>query len=244
MRSKLQSEIKYKESGSIVTKNEDIDMNIFDILGPVMIGPSSSHTAGAVKLGFVGRRLLGSEPVEAKIYLHGSFAYTGQGHGTDRAIVAGILGMKEDDERIPFSYEIAEERGLHFTMENVQLPGAHPNTVIMELKDPNGRQIKIQGSSVGGSRIVINKIDDADVECTAEYPTIIVYNKDLPGCVAEVSAVLAAKKINIATMRLFRGKRGTQAVMIIEIDEMIDKDVLEKLEKVKGIIKVTYIPGL
>ncbi|RRD96229.1 L-serine ammonia-lyase, iron-sulfur-dependent, subunit beta [Clostridiales bacterium COT073_COT-073] len=219
-------------------------MNIFDILGPVMIGPSSSHTAGAVKLGYVARRLLGTEPIAAKIYLHGSFADTGRGHGTDRAVVAGILGMKEDDERIPFSYEIAAEKGFHFSMENIQLPGAHPNTVIMELTDAAGRRIEVQGSSIGGSRIMINKIDQAEVECTAEYPTLIIHNKDLPGCVAEVTSVLAAKKINIATMRLFRGKRGTQAVMIIEIDEAIEKEVIDKLEMIFGIMKVTYIPGM
>ena len=219
-------------------------MNLFDILGPIMIGPSSSHTAGAVKLGYVAGRLLNAEPIEAKIYLHGSFADTGKGHGTDRAVIAGILGMKEDDERIPFSYELARERGFQFTMENIRLPAAHPNTVIMELKGADARAIKVQGSSIGGGRIVINKIDDADVECTAEYPTLIVYNKDLPGCVAEVTAVLAAKKINIATMRLFRGKRGAEAVMIIEVDEAVEKEVIEKLQTIFGIIKVTYVPEL
>lgn len=218
-------------------------MNIFDIIGPIMIGPSSSHTAGAVKLGYVARRLLESEPVSAKIYLHGSFADTGKGHGTDRGIVAGLLGMKEDDERIPFSYEIAKQRGLQFTMESINLPGAHPNTVVMDLIAENGCKIEVEGSSIGGSRIMINKIDGAEVECSAEYPTLIIYNKDLPGCVAEVSSALAAREINIATMRLFRGKRGTEAVMIIESDESIPKDIVGKLEKIKGIIKVTYIPS-
>lgn len=219
-------------------------MNIFDILGPVMIGPSSSHTAGAVKLGYVARRLLGGEPVAAKILLHGSFADTGKGHGTDRAMIAGILGMKEDDERIPMSFELAKERGLLFEFENIQLPGAHPNTAIMQLTDSKGRTIEVQGSSVGGSRIVINKIDGAEVECTAEYPTLIVYNKDLPGYVAEVTTALAARRINIATMRLFRGERGTQAVMIIESDQAIPQELIERLQKIDGILKVTYIPGL
>lgn len=219
-------------------------MNIFDILGPVMIGPSSSHTAGAVKLGFVARRLLDEEPVSAKIYLHGSFADTGVGHGTDRAVIAGLLGMREDDERIPFAFEIAKEAGLHFEMENVQLNGVHPNTVIFELVGKTGRTIEMQGSSIGGSRIVINKIDKAEVECTAEYPTLVVYNRDLPGCVAEVSSTLAAQAINIATMRLFREKRGQNAVMIIEIDQQIPKDIVERLENINGILKVTYVCGL
>ena len=219
-------------------------MNIFDILGPVMIGPSSSHTAGAVKLGYVARKLLGGEPVTAKVYLHGSFADTGKGHGTDRAIIAGILGMKEDDERIPASFELAQERGLIFQIENIELPGAHPNTTVMELTDTGGRKIEVQGASVGGSRIVINKIDGAEVECTAEYPTLIVYNKDLPGYVAEVTSALAARAINIATMRLFRGKRGTEAVMIIESDQAIPREIIDRLEKIDGILKVTYIASL
>ncbi|AVM70002.1 L-serine ammonia-lyase, iron-sulfur-dependent, subunit beta [Lachnospiraceae bacterium oral taxon 500] len=219
-------------------------MNIFDILGPVMIGPSSSHTAGAVKLGYVARKLLGGEPVTAKVYLHGSFADTGKGHGTDRAIIAGILGMKEDDERIPASFELAQERGLIFQIENIELPGAHPNTAVMELTDTGGRKIEVQGASVGGSRIVINKIDGAEVECTAEYPTLIVYNKDLPGYVAEVTSALAARAINIATMRLFRGKRGTEAVMIIESDQAIPREIIDRLEKIDGILKVTYIASL
>ena len=219
-------------------------MNIFDILGPGMIGPSSSHTAGAVKLGYVARKLLGGEPVTAKVYLHGSFADTGKGHGTDRAIIAGILGMKEDDERIPASFELAQERGLIFQIENIELPGAHPNTAVMELTDTGGRKIEVQGASVGGSRIVINKIDGAEVECTAEYPTLIVYNKDLPGYVAEVTSALAARAINIATMRLFRGKRGTEAVMIIESDQAIPREIIDRLEKIDGILKVTYIASL
>lgn len=219
-------------------------MNIFDILGPVMIGPSSSHTAGAVKLGYVARKLLGGEPVTAKVYLHSSFADTGKGHGTDRAIIAGILGMKEDDERIPASFELAQERGLIFQIENIELPGAHPNTAVMELTDTGGRKIEVQGASVGGSRIVINKIDGAEVECTAEYPTLIVYNKDLPGYVAEVTSALAARAINIATMRLFRGKRGTEAVMIIESDQAIPREIIDRLEKIDGILKVTYIASL
>ena len=219
-------------------------MNIFDILGPVMIGPSSSHTAGAVKLGYVARKLLGGEPVTAKVYLHGSFADTGKGHGTDRAIIAGILGMKEDDERIPASFELAQERGLVFQIENIELPGAHPNTAVMELTDTGGRKIEVQGASVGGSRIVINKIDGAEVECTAEYPTLIVYNKDLPGYVAEVTSALAARAINIATMRLFRGKRGTEVVMIIESDQAIPREIIDRLEKIDGILKVTYIASL
>lgn len=219
-------------------------MNIFDVLGPIMIGPSSSHTAGAVKLGYVARKLLGSEPTKAKIYLHGSFADTGEGHGTDRALVAGIMGMKEDDERIPQSFVLAKEQGLQFEIETIELLGVHPNTVIIKLEDASGHQIEMQGASVGGSRIVINKIDRAEVECTAEYPTLIVYNKDLPGYVAEVTGELAVQSINIATMKLFREKRGTNAVMIIESDQAIPKEIIEKLQSINGILKVTYIAGL
>ena len=138
-------------------------MNIFDILGPVMVGPSSSHTAGAVRIGYVTRTMLGEEPVNAMISLSGSFAATGSGHGTDRALIAGLLGMKPDDMRIPDSFELAEQEGLSFSFANIRLPGAHPNTAVLEVEGKTGLSIKIQASSLGGGRIMIDKLDDTEV---------------------------------------------------------------------------------
>lgn len=218
-------------------------MNIFDILGPVMVGPSSSHTAGAVRIGYITRTLLGGQPVKATIGLHGSFASTGKGHGTDRALVAGLLGMKLDDMRIPQSFEIAAQEGMEFSLRNVQISGAHPNTAVLDVEDAKGNTLQVQASSLGGGRILLNKLDGIAVNCTGEGPTLIVHNQDNPGHVAEVTSMLAAKAINIATLQLYRNKRGGDAVMVIEIDQPVPQDLIRKLTAMPGIMKVTYING-
>lgn len=215
--------------------------NLFDILGPVMVGPSSSHTAGAVRIGLIGRKILGRQPAKAKIYLHGSFAATGKGHGTDRAVVAGLLGMKPDDMRIPDSYEIAKEKGMEFTMESKDLGAVHPNTVRMILTGENGQTMTIQAYSIGGGRIRVSRLDDMAVDFSAELNTLIIHNIDQPGCVADVANSLKENDINIATMQLFRDKRGGYAVMIVETDHNIPEEALEWLRKRKGILKVTFL---
>lgn len=215
--------------------------SIFDILGPVMVGPSSSHTAGAVRIGLVGRKLLGVRPLRARIYLHGSFAATGEGHGTDRGIVAGLLGMKPDDMRIPDSFRIAGEEGMEFQIEKKELRDAHPNTALMILEAEGRPQMKVQACSIGGGRIQVTRLGNMDVNFSAETNTLIVYNMDQPGCVADVAHVLSRKKVNIATMQLFRDKRGGYAVMVVETDQMISRQAVEWLESMDGIIKVTFI---
>lgn len=214
---------------------------IFDILGPVMVGPSSSHTAGAVRIGLVGRKLLGVQPERAEIYLHGSFAATGEGHGTDRGIVAGLLGMKPDDMRIPDSFQIAGEEGMEFRIEKRELRDAHPNTALLVLEADGRLQMKVQACSIGGGRIRVTRLGDMDVNFSAEMNTLIVYNMDQPGCVADVAHVLSRKKVNIATMQLFRDKRGGCAVMVVETDQIIGRQALEWLESMDGIQKVTFI---
>lgn len=216
-------------------------MNIFDIVGPVMVGPSSSHTAGAVKIGYVCRKLMGEEIVEARIYLHGSFADTGKGHGTDKAIVAGLLGMSCDDMRIPQSYELARAAGLKFTIENINLDGVHPNSVKLILTGQFGRSLDIVASSLGGGRIMICEIDGIATNFSGEYPTLIVHNLDQPGHVTEVTSMLGHKSINIATMQLYRKSRGGSAVMIIECDQEVPKESIKWLEHLEGVIKVTYL---
>lgn len=215
--------------------------NIFDILGPVMVGPSSSHTAGVVKIGNICRQLLGTRACEAEIYLHGSLASTGKGHGTDRAIIAGLLGLKPDDMRISDSFEIAKEEGLNFTISAKEVRGAHPNTVLMTLHTRDQDELKVQASSVGGGRIMINKIDDIDVNFNAESNTLIVHNMDKPGRVAEVSGLLSENRVNIATMQLYRNKRNGYAVMVLETDQTIPAEVVEALLQLDGIIKVTFL---
>lgn len=216
-------------------------MNIFDILGPVMVGPSSSHTAGAVRIGYVARNLLQDIPCRAEVGLYGSFATTGKGHGTDRAIVAGLLGMQPDDIRIPDSFSYAEKEKLEYRFYDADLRNAHPNTVLLELQGVTGRKLQIQASSLGGGRIMINKIDGIDVNFTGEKPTLIVHNLDQPGHVAEVTSMLAHKCVNVATMQLYRDKRGGYAVMVLETDQLIPKEALKWLEHLEGIIKVTYL---
>ena len=216
-------------------------MNIFDILGPVMVGPSSSHTAGAVRIGLIARRLLGGQPATAKITLSGSFAATGTGHGTDRALVAGLLGMKPDDIRIPDSFALAVEQGLAFTCDKTELKEAHPNTAILQLSTAGGRELEVQASSLGGGRIMVNKLDGINVNFNGDSPTLIVHNLDQPGHVAEVTSMLSHKSVNIATMQLYRNHRGGYAVMVIETDQDIPAEALRWLSRLEGVIKVTYL---
>lgn len=216
-------------------------MNVFDIMGPIMVGPSSSHTAGAVKIGYTSRQILREEVRTADIYLHGSFLATGKGHGTDKAIVAGLLGMKPDDERIPGSFMLAQERGLEFSISGIDLKNAHPNSVLLKLIGLSGARLEIAASSIGGGQIVINKIDGVEADICACYPTLIVHNQDKPGTVSLVTSILGQKAVNIATMRINRDKRGGHAVMIIECDQEVPSDALELVRSANGVTKVTYL---
>lgn len=218
-------------------------MNIFEILGPVMVGPSSSHTAGAVRIGLMGRKLLGQRPIKAEIGMYGSFLATGSGHGTDRALVAGLLGMQPDDMRIPDSFAHAEEAGLEYSFFEAKLREAHPNSAVMKLLGEGGREMTMQASSLGGGRIMVNQIDGVAVNCTCELPTLIIYNVDEPGYVATVTSMLSKTSVNIANLSLYREKRGGTAVMVVEVDQEISKEALDWLEWQDGILKVTYING-
>ena len=215
-------------------------LDIFDILGPIMVGPSSSHTAGAVRIGNIARTLLGNEPVEAKLLLQCSFAETGRRHGTDRALVAGLLGMQPDDLDIPNSFALARERGLHFTFGEVQLREAHPNTVVLDLTGQGGEHLKVQACSIGGGRSQVDKLDDVPVGFTGEYNTLIIYNQDDCGYVSEVSKALSQAQVNIANMRLRRQGKGGLAIMVIEVDQKIPQSVITSLRKLEGIRKATY----
>lgn len=216
-------------------------MSIFEILGPVMVGPSSSHTAGAVRIGSIARQLLGAAPAEAAIHLHGSFAATGMGHGTDRAIVAGLLGMEPDDRRIPQSFEEAEKAGLRFTIDKVDIRDAHPNTAELVLSSADGRRVTVQASSIGGGRICVNKLDGVSVNFSGESNTLVVYNEDRPGLVADVSSLVACTNVNIATLQLFRDKRGGTAVMVLEIDHALPEAAMKLIENLSGVVKAIYI---
>lgn len=216
-------------------------MNITDIIGPVMVGPSSSHTAGAVRIGLISGKLLGEAVKDAKIYMHGSFAATGKGHGTDRALMAGLLGMEVDDGRIPRSFEIAKEEGVSFSFGEIELLDAHPNSVKLELTGVSGKQLEIIAASTGGGQIRICEIDGLTANFAGNYPTLVVHNQDQPGHVMSVTTMLAHRSINIATMQLFRHARGGYAVMVVECDQEVPQEAIRWLQKQEGVIKVTYL---
>ena len=216
-------------------------MNLFDIVGPVMVGPSSSHTAGAVRIGRIGWRLLNEPVAKAESYLHGSFLATGKGHGTDRALVAGLLGLTADDGRIPDSFALAKERGMEYSFAGIELRDAHPNSVLMKLTGAKGRRLEVIAASLGGGRIRVCEIDGLEANFCGDYPTLIVRNQDQPGHVAEVTSMLSHKSVNIATMQLYRDKRGGSAVLVVECDKEVPKEGIRWLEKLEGIYKVTYL---
>lgn len=216
-------------------------MDIFDLIGPVMVGPSSSHTAGAVRIGYVARKLLREEPKSARITLHGSFAATGRGHGTDKAIVAGLLGMHPDDERIPRSFELAWEQGLDFSFELRELRAAHPNTARLDLTGESGKRLSMTGASVGGGRIEVRELDGIALSFSAEKPTLIIRNEDQPGSISIVSAVLANLGINIATFHVNRSSRGGQAIMVIECDSPVPLSTVNTIAAMQGIISAAAV---
>lgn len=215
-------------------------INIFDMMGPVMVGPSSSHTAGAARIGNMGRTLLGEEVARADIGLYGSFAETGYGHGTDRALLAGLLGMKPDDLRIPNAYEEANRAGMAYSFRTVELRDAHPNTALLELTGKSGKKLTLQASSIGGGAIVVNKIDGIDVNFTGDFNTLIVRNQDESGSVAAITSILSQVHINVANMSVNPHRRGGDALMVIETDQHIKPRQVEFLSELPGILSVTY----
>lgn len=214
-------------------------MRLFDILGPVMVGPSSSHTAGAVRIGLTARKLLGDQPGAcghfAARQLRPDRPRPRHGLRADR----GLLGMQPDDLRIPDSFAIAAEQGLTFSFQNVQLRNAHPNTARLQLEDAKGRTLDIVAESIGGGRIRICSIDGIETNFSGEHNTLIVHNQDTPGHVAAVTAALMQRHVNIATMQLYRSEQGGYAVMILECDQPIPKDIEQWLSHIEGIQKIT-----
>ncbi len=192
-------------------------MNVFDILGPVMIGPSSSHTAGAARIGRITLALLGAPAVKADIFLHGSFAKTYKGHGTDKALIAGIMGMSTDDSRIRRAPELAREQGLAVTITTGDIDGAHPNTARVALTDADGNRVSLLGSSIGGGNILVTEVNGMEVSITGQHTTLIVLHRDAPGTIAAVTEVMAEAGVNICNFRLSRQQKGGDAVMTIEI---------------------------
>lgn len=211
------------------------DYSMFDVVGPNMIGPSSSHTAGACRLGKVACKIAGEGIQEVTFLLHGSFAKTYRGHGTDKALVGGILGFDPDDERIRNSFEIAEKEGIYFKFIEENLGEVHANTAKIIVKKHDGSQVEVLGSSIGGGNVVIKEINGLELEFTGEYVTLIISHIDKPGIIAKVSTILAEHNINIAFMRVYRHEKGEKAFMIIETDDDITSHVIDDLKHVTDV---------
>ncbi len=206
-----------------------------------MIGPSSSHTAGAARLARVARQIVAAPFTHVQFGLHGSFAKTYRGHGTDRALVAGVLGFREDDERLADSFALAQQAGLTWEFVEADLEGMHENSVRMRFSLADGSIQEIIGSSIGGGQIVIRSIDGFETEYSAQSSALIIRQYDRPGVVSEVSGVLAANRINIAVMRVSRSAKGETAFCVIETDGWIPPEVGLALRGLPNLISVRII---
>ncbi|MSP92521.1 MAG: L-serine ammonia-lyase, iron-sulfur-dependent, subunit beta [Myxococcales bacterium] len=217
-------------------------VSLLDIIGPVMVGPSSSHTAGACRIALVARALCCGTPERARIELHGSFARTGKGHGTDRALVGGLLGFAPDDARLRASLELAAGLGLLATIETTRLRGAHhPNTARLTLERA-GRSVQLVGSSLGGGRIAVTEIDGFALDLSGAYDTLIVEARDAPGVVAAVTAELAAAKVNVAGMRVSRHRKGGDAIHVYELDAPADEAALASIRALAAVAFLRVVP--
>ncbi|MCE5202081.1 MAG: L-serine ammonia-lyase, iron-sulfur-dependent subunit beta [Synergistaceae bacterium] len=219
-------------------------MPIWNIIGPVMIGPSSSHTAGAVSIGRMVRMCWGSDVKRADIYMRGSFATTGSGHGTDRAILAGLLGYTQDDPAVRDGIELARKAGIdfHFYVEDIE--GAHPNSARIVLSDGTGRIMDAVGASVGGGSVCLQELDGFQIDISGVLPAIIIINRDIQGVVSAVTSFLSQRGINIATMKLRRDARGGLATMVLELDADGDTVDIDEMRAVHpAIVRVITIPG-
>ena len=216
-------------------------VSLLDIIGPVMVGPSSSHTAGACRIGLFARALAGGQPDRAKVELHGSFARTGVGHGTDRAIAGGLLGLQPDDERLRQSLELAEAGDLAITFGNAKLRGEHhPNTVRITVTRGD-RTVSVTGSSIGAGRITITEIDGYPVDITGAFPTLVFVAPDVPGIVAAATSALAGESANIATMRVSRRRKGGEAIHVYELDAPASDRAVEAIRAL-GVRMVRAVP--
>lgn len=217
-------------------------VSILDIIGPVMVGPSSSHTAGACRIGLLARALVGGTPQAAVLELHGSFARTGEGHGTDKALAGGLLGFRPDDVRIRDALAIAEQEGLAFRFDKTTLDDdAHPNSVRLTLERGDRRATTI-GESLGAGRVRLREIDGYPVDVTGSFHTLVLTAEDRPGSIARIAGVLADDDINIATLRLSRRARGEDAFMVIECDHAIAESVGDDLRALEWVHWVRVLP--
>ena len=216
--------------------------SLFDIMGPVMIGPSSSHTAGAARLGKMAYKLAGGDIRKAKMYLHGSFAATYRGHGTDKALLAGLLNFNPSDERLKNSFAISKEKGISYEFIPTDLgENVHPNTVRFVITTGSGETFEITGSSIGGGQVLVSEIDGMEVRFTGERPIIITAHRDTPGVLSHITALLYERDINIGDMRVTRSREDKSAHMYVELDSLCGQDLTAAIRQIPGIIRVKLL---
>lgn len=220
------------------------EYSIFDVVGPNMIGPSSSHTAGACRIGKAAYKIAGENIKKATFLLHGSFGKTYRGHGTDKALVAGILGFDPDDERIKHSFELAKEKEIEYIFKEEDLGDVHPNTVEILIETNSGGKVQLVGSSIGGGNIKITQVNGLELEFTGEYPTLVISHIDKPGVIAKVTAALEKYNINIAFMRVYRHSKGQNAFMIIEADDDISMEIVKYIKDTIQEVPEAYLVNI
>ena len=218
-----------------------MSIGLFDILGPITIGPSSSHTAGAVRIGLVCRMLLDDDIKHARITFYGSFADTYHGHGTDKAVVGGLLGFFTDNEKIRESLRLAEFRGLSYEIFTAEDPRMHPNTVMIEARTKD-KSVRIQGASVGGGAICITEINGMAVQITFNEDTLILFHRDSPGVLASIAHILSSNGYNIGNLRLSRTRREGDVITVVETDVPVDQTTVSQLWSVESVSEAVVIP--
>jgi|SRR5690625_1783192 len=216
--------------------------SVFDIIGPTMVGPSSSHTAGAARIGLVARYLLNEEPTWANIYLYESFAKTYKGHGTDFAIVGGLLGFDTNDEKLRTSLKIAEDKNIDVQFFEEQTSVDHPNTARIKTGTKN-TEIEVVGKSIGGGKIEIIELNGFELRLSGNHPALLIMHNDRRGAIASVTKMLAKSELNIGHMEVNRKDIGKEALMVIEIDGNVDQNLLNQLSKADHVIQVAKIDG-
>ena len=214
--------------------------SVFEIIGPTMVGPSSSHTAGAVRIGLVARALFEGLPEQVDIDLYGSFMETYRGHGTDVALVGGLLGYDTDDDRIKSSLQTAEEVGMKVNFIEMAEERSHPNTAILNMRDGE-KEISVEGVSIGGGKIEVVAINGFNIAISGNYPALLVFHKDTFGTIGRVANILGDSSINVGSMQVSRKEKGDQALMTCELDDAINEDIIEKIKNVDGVVTVSLM---
>ncbi len=219
-----------------------MSIGMFDVIGPITVGPSSSHTAGAVRIGLICRTLIGADVEKAVITFYGSFADTYKGHGTDKAVIGGLLGFSTEEEKVRDSLLIAEETGFKYELKTADESRFHPNTVYIEATGKNGVTMKLRGASIGGGAIRITGINGSEINASCTYDTAILFHRDEHGLLADIAQIISDGGVNIGNLRLARTRRDGDVITIVETDEAIDQDTIEQLKQVSSVSNVIAIP--